>query len=83
MGAAIMTPDPTQPDLQLLDINQVKQRVCLGTSTIYRFMDAGDFPQPMLIGTRAVRWLATDIDAWITARAAAPRRRKPRHQKAA
>jgi prophage regulatory protein len=33
-----------------------------------RMVGKGEFPKPIKIGTRAVAWRESEIDAWITAR---------------
>lgn len=52
----------------LLTRRQVEARCCLSTSSIYRFMRDGMFPEPIRVGRRAVRWHASEIDAWLAAR---------------
>jgi predicted DNA-binding transcriptional regulator AlpA len=37
----------------------------MSRSTIYRSMDAGDFPRPLKIGSRMVRWAVDDIDDYL------------------
>jgi prophage regulatory protein len=46
---------------------QVRSRVGLSRSTIYLKIVNGEFPKPISLGARAVAWLESDIDAWITA----------------
>ena len=46
----------------------VKTRTGLSRSSIYKQVAAGDFPRPIRLGPRAVGWLTTEIDEWITAR---------------
>jgi prophage regulatory protein len=60
-------------DLVLLDIHEVRARVSLGTTTIYKMMAAGAFPASVSLAPRTVRWLKSEIDAWITEKAAARR----------
>jgi len=55
----------------VLRISDVRARTGLARSTIYLFMERGDFPAPVSLGPRAVGWLADEIDAWIAER---PRR---------
>ena len=43
----------------------------LGKTAIYKQMNAGEFPRPRQVAARAVRWRASDIDAWIAALPAA------------
>lgn len=53
---------------RLLRLKDVLHRVGLGRSTIYRWMDEGKFPKPHSIGDYAVRWLESDVDAWIASK---------------
>lgn len=50
---------------RLLRLKQVKAIVPLGTSTIYRRMEAGTFPKPRSLGGNVVAWLESDIENWI------------------
>ena len=52
----------------LLTRRQVEARCRLSASSIYRFMRDGLFPEPIRVGRRAVRWHASEIDAWLAAR---------------
>lgn len=36
----------------------------MSRSTIYALKVAGKFPQPIRIGSHAVRWIAAEVDAW-------------------
>ena len=40
----------------------------LSRSTIYRMMNNGEFPRPVVLGRRAVGWRATDVETWIKQR---------------
>jgi len=51
---------------KLLSLKQVIALVGLAKSTIYRLMEAGDFPRPLKLGSRCVRWLVDDVNAWIS-----------------
>ncbi|MCY4421127.1 MAG: AlpA family phage regulatory protein [Gammaproteobacteria bacterium] len=50
----------------LLTRTEVEDRCRIGRSTIYRLMRSGDFPKPLQVGTRAVRWVESEIDDWIS-----------------
>jgi prophage regulatory protein len=59
----------------LLDRAAVEQRVAMKRSAIYARISAGTFPKPVPIGgtpgkATAVRWIASEIDAWIESRIA-------------
>ncbi len=67
-------PEEQQPKAEpasLLRLGGVEARTGLKKSTIYRLMRERAFPQPVLVGTRSVAWLASEVDAWCASR---PRR---------
>lgn len=51
--------------LRLLRLVELRARVGLGRSTIYRRIGEGTFPAPKNLGGRAVGWLESDVEAWI------------------
>ena len=53
---------------RLLTRQEVQQKCRLGRSTIYRMMRLGKFPEPLLVGERAVRWRASEIDDFLATR---------------
>lgn len=53
---------------QLLTRTEVERRVGLKRSALYRMMRAGQFPLPLKIGARAVRWPSSEIEAWLVSR---------------
>jgi prophage regulatory protein len=56
---------------QLLRLTQVRERVGLSRSEIYRLMSLGRFPQSIPLGERARAWPSDLIAAWIESRIAA------------
>jgi len=53
---------------RILRLPEVKANVGLSRSTIYLRIEEGSFPKPISLGARAVGWLESDIEAWITER---------------
>ena len=53
---------------RLLRRPEVETAVGLSCASIYRLMDAGEFPRPIKIGQRAVRWRAEDIAQYLADR---------------
>lgn len=53
---------------RFLRLAEVRARIPYSRSTIYQLITDGKFPKPISLGARAVAWLESDIDAWITAR---------------
>jgi prophage regulatory protein len=58
---------PEKPP-RLLRLNEVRMRVGLGRSTIYRWISEGYFPKPIKLGYHSVGWLESEIDLWISSR---------------
>ena len=52
----------------LLTRRDVEARCGLDRSTIYRLMRKGRFPVPLKIGGRNVRWLSSEIEAYLNTR---------------
>ncbi len=44
---------------------EVLQQVGLSNTTLYKRINAGDFPKPVSLGGKAVGWLAADVTAWL------------------
>ena len=53
---------------RLLTRADVEHRVGLKRSAIYRLMREGQFPVPLKIGPRAVRWPSSEIEEWLASR---------------
>lgn len=53
---------------RLIRLPEVKHRVGLGRSTIYRWMAEGKFPKPVQLGGYVVAWAEDEIERWISAR---------------
>ena len=56
------------PDQLLLDLHQVKQLLQMSRSSIYAAIADGDFPRPIRVQRRGVRWFANEIDDWVKSR---------------
>ena len=63
-----METDVRDRQIILLTRPQVEARCGLSTSSIYRFMRDGPFPEPIRVGRRAVRWHSSEIDEWLATR---------------
>ena len=49
---------------RMLDAKQVVGLVNLSYPTIYRMMRRDEFPKPLQVSPRNVRWLETEITEW-------------------
>jgi prophage regulatory protein len=52
----------------ILRLPAVKATSGLSRSAIYALMAQGRFPRPLAIGIRAVGWLESEIDEWLSSR---------------
>ena len=52
----------------LMRREEVEARCGIARSTIYRLMRCGEFPEPIRVGARAVRWPNSEIEQWLSAR---------------
>lgn len=50
---------------RLIRIKDVMDRTGLARSTVYKYINLGQFPQPIKLGTRAVAWVEREVEAWI------------------
>ena len=50
----------------ILRLPSVKARTGLSRSTIYLRVADGSFPRPVSLGARAVGWLESDVEDWIS-----------------
>ena len=53
---------------RLLRLPEVKTRVGMSRSTIYRYVNDGLFPRPRRLGLAAIAWNESDIVHWIANR---------------
>ena len=55
----------TEPPDRFVKLDEVKRRVGLGKSMIYRLIQEGKFPAPYKLSPFAARWSDMEIIAWI------------------
>jgi len=60
----------------VLRLPLVKARTGLSRSTIYLRIAEGSFPKSVSLGDRAVGWLESEIDSWLSSRVEASRQVK-------
>ena len=64
VGAAMRSDVP----VKLLKRPEVEMMTALSRSALYEAMARDDFPRPIRIGPRGVRWIAAEIQDWIALR---------------
>jgi prophage regulatory protein len=50
----------------ILRLPAVKTRTGLSRSSIYLRVTEGTFPKPISLGARAVGWLESEVDDWVS-----------------
>lgn len=60
--------DHSSSDALVLRLKHLQRCLALSRSAIYSRLAAGDFPQPIQLGPRAIGWRQADIDAWLKSR---------------
>ncbi len=55
-------------ETQVLKLKDVINQTTLSSSTIYRLVQAGEFPKPIKLAAHASGWLESDIEDWIESR---------------
>jgi prophage regulatory protein len=51
---------------RILRLPNVLDRTGLSRSTVYQWVSEGRFPKPVSLGARAVGWVESDIEEWIS-----------------
>lgn len=64
---------PSHKPLTFLRLPQVKRRVALSRSELYRKIKAAEFPAPVKLSKHASAWAEHEVEAWCLARLAARR----------
>ncbi|MDE0237493.1 MAG: AlpA family phage regulatory protein [bacterium] len=55
---------------EFLRRRDVCARYGISTTTLHRWVSGGEFPAPVRLGGRSVRWRVSDLDRWEAERAA-------------
>jgi prophage regulatory protein len=58
---------------RILRLPELMQTIGLRRSAIYARVALGQFPKPIPLAGRAVGWLSTDVENWISAQVEASR----------
>ncbi|MEZ9404961.1 AlpA family transcriptional regulator [Vibrio sp. 10N.286.48.F5] len=56
--------------MRFLKLKEVMQKTALSRSAIYRKMNEDQFPQSISLGDRAVAWVESEVQDWVTDRVA-------------
>lgn len=58
-------PEKKSSDDKLLKVDEIVKRLTISRSLWYEGVKSNEFPQPVRIGTRTVRWWESDIDNYL------------------
>ena len=51
---------------RLMRLAEVLHRCGISRSELYRQVDEDRFPSPAKVGPRAVKWLESEVDTWVS-----------------
>jgi len=54
--------------MKIIRLPEVMERVGAPRGTLYRWIEAKQFPLPVQLGPKAVGWIDEEIDEWIATR---------------
>ena len=57
----------TQP-LRFMRMRELFEMVGVSRATIYRWMDAGDFPRSIALGGNSIAWSEKSVQEWMESR---------------
>ncbi|MCG6373864.1 AlpA family transcriptional regulator [Vibrio fluvialis] len=60
------TTDIGERPMRFLKLKEVMEKTALSRSAIYRKMNDGEFPESVSLGDRAVAWVESEVDEWMT-----------------
>lgn len=77
LRSEVFSPPPPPQDLSLVEdgglqvirLARLKQKLAVGQSSIYRWIETEGFPKPIKFG-RAAAWIENEVDAWVQKRMA-------------
>lgn len=59
--------------MRFLRINEVRERIGLGRTSIYKMVNEGTFPKPVRVLGKKVAWVDSEVDEWMMGRIDAQR----------
>ncbi|MAC35039.1 MULTISPECIES: AlpA family transcriptional regulator [Idiomarina] len=59
--------------MRFLRINEVRERIGLGRTSIYKMVNEGTFPKPVRVLGKKVAWVDSEVDEWMLERIAEQR----------
>ena len=54
--------------MDMVRIGDIEKSIKASRASIYRWVNAGKFPEPVVIGPRTRAWRKSDIESWISSR---------------
>jgi prophage regulatory protein len=54
--------------MRLLRLPEVLKTTALSRSSVYRLMEAGEFPVSIRLGARSIAWVEEEVQNWIQQR---------------
>lgn len=57
-------------ECRYLTAGQIRTMFKIGKTTLHRWVNEGEFPRPICVGKRSMRWPSSQVEAYITAKSA-------------
>lgn len=53
---------------RIMRIREVTKTIGLGRATLYKMLEAGEFPRPIKLGARSIGFKSEEVQDWIDSR---------------
>lgn len=64
----MQVPQSEQPPPRLMTAAEVQQLLGVNRTVLYRLQRDHDFPDPIRLATKSVRWRADEVSTWLDSR---------------
>ena len=59
---------PASPAPRIVRMPEVVERIGISRGSVYRMMNAGQFPKSVKLSERAIGWRESDLNDWLASR---------------
>ena len=63
-----VTSDKNKPKSRIIRPKELSNMLSISIPTLYRMKDEGELPPKVMVSSRAVGWLRSDIEEWLISR---------------
>ena len=68
---------------ELITMSEIRAMLKIGRTAGYELINRSDFPAPISISSKCLRWVGSEVESWINSQKGSPRRpvRRPKYKK--